>query len=227
MANLTVHEKLLLAAADLEAQGTSPFSAEDLVVAAWRRDPEAFGLAGYPDDETGRPRFPNSNRVFVEIMGSKPIRKQGLLFKAAPKTFVLTEAGRQRAAALSGRDDGAGSVKASLPRGTTRDLEKLLSSRAVKKFLDGRRDEITFTDAAGFWGISARSSAMEFSGKTGHVEATLRAAAEHAARGPIALKHGAPPLGARDIKQLLELHEEMFKRFANDIAYIKNRTDER
>lgn len=227
MANLTVHEKLLLAAADLEAQGKSHFSAEDLVVAAWRRDPEAFGLAGYPDEETGRPRFPNSNRVFVEIMGSKPVRKQGLLVKPAPKTFALTEAGRQRAALLSGRDDGLGSVKASLPRETVRDLQKLLSSRAVKKLLDGRKDEITFTDAAGFWGISARSSAMEFSGKTGHVEATLKVAAQHAAKGPIALKHGGTPLDAGDIRQLLGLHEEMLERFAAEISYIKKRTDER
>ena len=96
MAGLTVHEKLLLAAADLDAEGKPRFSAEDLVVAAWRRDPEAFGLAGYPDEETGRPRFPNSNRVFAEIMGSKPIRKQGLLMKAGTKMFAITEAGRQR-----------------------------------------------------------------------------------------------------------------------------------
>lgn len=227
MADLTVQEKLLLAASDLEAQGKARFSAEDLVVAAWQRDPEAFGLAGYPDEETGRPKFPNANRVFVEIMGSKPLRKQGLLVKAAPKTFALTEAGRQRAAQVSSRDGGRTSVKASLPRETIRELQKLLSSRAVKKYLDGRRDDITFTDAAGFWGISARSSAMEFSGKTGHVEATLRSAAEHAAKGPIALKHGDSPLDVRDVNRLLELHKEMLERFSNEISYIKKRTDER
>src|SRR5687768_4031917 len=96
---VTVHEKLLLAAAGLEDEGKSTFTAEDLVVAAWKLDPETFGLSGHTD-ESGRPAYPNSNRVFVEIMGSKPIRKQGLLAKSGTKTFRLTETGRQRAARL-------------------------------------------------------------------------------------------------------------------------------
>ena len=64
-------------------------------------------------------------------MGSKPIRKQGLLVKAGTKMFSLTEAGRQRAAQLTGKDNGSVAVKASLARETLRDLQKLLSSRAV------------------------------------------------------------------------------------------------
>lgn len=227
MATLTVHEKLLLAAADLEDAGKPRFSAEDLVVAAWRRDPDAFGLAGYPDEATGRPRFPNSNRVFAEIMGSKPVRKQGLLVKAAPKTFALTEAGRQRVAQLNGRDIGAGSSKVSWSRELSRDLQKLLSSRAVKKLREGRRDEITFTDAAGFWGISARSSAMEFSARTHHVDATLKAAAQRAAEGPVTLKHGGTSFDINDATELIELHERMLEHFAQEISYIQERTDER
>src|SRR5262245_26355120 len=101
--DLKVHEKLLLAAADLTDEGKQTFSAEDLVVAAWRRDPNTFGLAGYLDGD-GRPLYPNSNRVFAEIMGSKPIRAQGLLMKSGTKMFRLTEAGVQRAAMLRGRD---------------------------------------------------------------------------------------------------------------------------
>src|SRR3954470_19103153 len=107
MSKITVHEKLLLAATELENSGSKTFTAEDLVVAAWRLDPETFGLAGHLDDK-GRPAFPNSNRVFVEIMGSKPIRKQGLLAKSGTKTFRLTESGRQRAEQLLRQSDDSG-----------------------------------------------------------------------------------------------------------------------
>lgn len=42
MADLTVHERLLLVAADLEKSGKRTFSAEDLVVASWKRFPDTF-----------------------------------------------------------------------------------------------------------------------------------------------------------------------------------------
>lgn len=66
----SILEKLLIAAFELEEKGHKPFSAEDIVVASWQKFPDAFGLAGYQD------RYPDSNRVFAEIMGSKPIRKK-------------------------------------------------------------------------------------------------------------------------------------------------------
>jgi hypothetical protein len=227
MSDLTVHEKLLLAANDLEVAGKPQFTGEDLVVAAWERDPDTFGLSGHPDDATGKPRFPNSNRVFAEIMGSKPLRKQGLIAKTGTKAFTLTEAGRQRASLLTGRASVNGARKVSLSRETVRDIQKLLTSRAVQKLHSEREDEITFTDASGFWGINARSSAMEFAGRTQHVESVLNAAAAHASDGPIALRHGGSQLSERDVNALLALHHEMLERFSGEIAYIKKRTDER
>lgn len=178
---ITVHEKLLLAAAQLEEDGKSPFTAEDLVVAAWRLDPETFGLSGYVD-ELGRPAYPNSNRIFAEIMGSKPIRKQGLLAKSGTKTFRLTESGRQRVQDLRSKSDNSigqdtSDGKVAFGRDTSRKLQKLLGARAVEKVRTGRGDEITFTDASSFWGINARSTAMTFQARLGDVEGVLRVCA--------------------------------------------------
>ena len=185
---VTVHEKLLLAAANLEDAGRQPFTAEDLVVAAWELDPETFGLAGH-NDADGRPAYPNSNRVFVEIMGSKPIRKQGLLSKAGTKKFRLTESGRQRVQELRSASNGAGNrpaadAKVSFDRDTSRKLQRLLKTRAVEKLRSGRRDDITFTDASSFWGISARSSAMAFQGRLGDVEGFCAQPNRHPSSGP-------------------------------------------
>jgi hypothetical protein len=230
--NLTVHEKLLLAAAGLEANGAKTFTAEDLVVAAWRLDPETFGLSGHLD-EGGRPAYPNSNRVFVEIMGSKPIRKQGLLAKAGTKTFRLTESGHQRVEALRASEitgtagTPAPDAKVAFGRETARKLQKLLGTRAVEKMRSGRRDEITFTDAASFWGITPRSSAMAFQGRLGDVEGILRAAEDASRDRPIRFEHGGRPYTHSDIEALQSLHQSMLEDFAAQIALIRRRRDER
>jgi hypothetical protein len=224
---LTVHEKLLLAAQDLEDGGRSQFSAEDLVVAAWRAYPDTFGLAGYPDDK-GQPAYPNSNRVFVEIMGSHPIRKQGLIVKTGTKTFKLTESGRQRARALKGRAASAnGSAKATFSRDAVQELRKILASRAVEKHRGGRDADVTFHDASSLWGISARSTAMEFQGRLGQVEGVLREAEQATAKGPIELEHGGPTYSRKDVQDLVALHKSLLERFADEIAVIRRRTDER
>lgn len=228
---VTVHERLLLAAASLEDQGNSPFTAEDLVVAAWQLDPETFGLSGHAD-AAGRPAYPNSNRVFVEIMGSKPLRKQGLLAKAGTKTFRLTESGRQRVAAIRLRNSGAASAgrseaKVSFGRETSRKLQRLLATRAVEKMRSDRDDMITFTDASSFWGINPRSSAMAFQARLGDVEGILRAA-EHAAKvRPIRFEHGGKAYTQEDIAELLNLHRSMLGRFSSQLDVIRGRRDER
>jgi hypothetical protein len=226
---VTVHDKLLLAAARLEDDGKSTFSAEDLVVAAWRLDPETFGLPGHLD-ESGRPAYPNSNRIYVEIMGSKPIRKLGFLAKVGTKKFRLTESGRQRVQELRSRsaDAEAGSNgKVAFSRDTSRKLQKLLATRAVEKLRNGRKDEITFTDASSFWGISARSSAMTFQASLGDVEGTLRAAEEASAERPIRFEHGGKAYTSEDIGQLVSLHQYMLEAFSSELDIIRRRRDER
>lgn len=228
---LTVHEKLLLAAAGLDDAGQATFTAEDLVVAAWRLDPETFGLSGHVDD-AGRPAYPNSNRVFVEIMGSKPIRKQGLLAKAGTKTFRLTESGRQRVSELRARGTGTNGqprsdAKVSFGRETVRKLQKLFGTRAVDKLRTGRRDEVTFTDAASFWGITPRSSAMAFQGRLGDVEGVLRAAEVASKQRPIRFEHGGRVHTHEEVQALLELHRSMLEDFSDQLDVIRKRRDER
>ena len=123
---LRITEKLLLAAFDLEQRGHSPFSAEDLVVSAWQKFPDAFGLAGHRGDD-GQLCYPDSNRVFAEIMGSKPIRKRGLLRKVATKMYQLTEGGREHARLLLRRTGESRVEKA----GLSREIEQQLKSSVI------------------------------------------------------------------------------------------------
>jgi hypothetical protein len=223
---LTVPDKLLLAAYELEGGGTRPFSAEDLVVSAWRKFPDTFGLAGYRGDD-GKISYPDSNRVFAEIMGSKPIRKRGLLAKVGSKMYQLTEAGRDYARLLLARSDGALTEKAALARETEQEIKRLFASRAVEKIKNNRAEELTFYDACDFWRISPRSSAIELEGRLANFERVVDSARKVVASKPARFEHTGPTFGAADLDVLLNVHTELKQRFEEEFRIIRKRTDER
>ena len=105
MANpLSAAKVILLAAADLAADGSGEFSEWDLTVASWRRDQNRFGCRGYEDE------YPDHKRVMMEIMGKKkkdnPIR-QGWVERVRPNFYRMTALGLAEAERL-----GKGSMRA-------------------------------------------------------------------------------------------------------------------
>lgn len=224
--SLSVLDKLLLAAYDLEQSGKRPFSAEDLVISAWRKFPDAFGMAGY-HDETGQLAYPDSNRVFAEVMGSKPIRKRGLLVKVGTKMYQLTEAGREQVGLLQARSGQSSTHKAGLARDLEFEIKRLFRSKALDKFRNRRESDLTFYDACGFWGVSPRSSAIELQGRLANLEEIIHRAKEIVQDVQATFEHGGPSFGVNDLRTLLELHQFLLRRFSAEIAVIKQRTDER
>jgi len=226
--HLGVSDKLLLAAWSLERDANkSPFSAEDLVVRAWELFPETFGLAGYLD-ESGKPVYPDSNRVFAEIMGSKPLRRMGLLQKAGQKLYVLTQSGREHARILeeyspSHRYSG----RAILSRQAKSEINRLLTSNAFLKFRFGHQDEVTFHDACTFWAASPRSKAVTFGGRLTNVARVLTQARDAMKDGAVVLEHGRKHITEGDLEQLEMLHQHLTERFCNELQTIMKRTDER
>ena len=223
-AKFTVSDKLILAAASLEETKGQAFSAEDLVVKAWEMFPDTFGLPGY-NNENGLPLYPDSNRVFSEIMGSKPIRKRGLIQKIGRKKYRLTESGREFASLILART-GNGPKKAGLSRDTKKELKRLLASRAYDKFKNGREEAITFYDACAFWGISPRSSAMNFTARREHVKTMIDLASEslHDDKKK-ELEHGGQAFSGSDIGKLNSLQDYMLNRFEDELNIIKSRAD--
>jgi hypothetical protein len=227
---LSVADKLLLAANDLQQGGRKSFSAEDLVVAAWKKFPDVFGLSGHPDDK-GQPAYPDSNRVFAEIMGSKPIRERGLLAKVGNKMYQITDAGREYARSLNSTTavpSESRVTKAGLARPTIEALKKLLASKAVEKVKNNRGDDITFYDACAFWGISPMSSAIELEGRISNFEKIVETA-RGALRGKAASSfgHGGAGFGVDDLKRLTEVHNLLLEKFRVELAVIRQRGDER
>lgn len=221
---ITVADRLLIVAYRIGGEQREAFSAEQLVVGAWKEFPEFFGLRGMLDDE-GHPEYPDSNRVFAEIMGSKPLRKRGLLEKIGYKTYRLTEAGKQRATLLDGQkiQDAA---RRKLDRSLQENIRRLFGTRAYNKSLSRRMTEITFFDACLFWGISPRSSAMHLEAKLAHIKETLYQVKEYVGSGTIAIDRSSE-VSAGDIDRLIKLHSSLHNVFAEELDVIRQRTDER
>lgn len=221
---LTVADRLLISALDLGGPERSSFTAEELVVSAWQHFPESFGLRGILDDD-GIPLHPDSNRVFAEIMGSKPLRKNGLLDKVGDKRYQLTEAGLQRARVIAGKKHETGSRR-SLSRPLQDAIRRLATSRAREKQVDTRLEAVTFHDAASFWGITPRSSANSLEARLAETNAVLTEATDYAGTGSIDLGSGRE-VSSAVISDLVTLHEYLQDRFSSELSAIRQRTDER
>jgi hypothetical protein len=93
---LTAAQIILLAGEDLTNGGVSEFSEWELTVAAWKRDPDRFGLRGFKES------YPDHKRVMMEIMGQKPHNplQLKLMEKVRPNTYKLTPFGMEEAVRL-------------------------------------------------------------------------------------------------------------------------------
>ena len=224
---LSIADKLLIAAQAIENSGKKHFSAEDLVVSAWKIFPNAFGLQGYLDND-GRAIYPNSNRVYAEIMGSKPLRKRGLIQKCGNKMYKLTEAGRNHARSLANFPLKKSTEKLALAREKIELIRRLFESKVAQKFRSGNFDETSFFDACGFWSISPRSGAKDLYSRFADIESVLDTALKALGNKCMASSiHGRTPYTIDDIKSLYQIHQMLQEKFTEDVELIKQRYDER
>jgi len=223
---LSVSDKLLIASFKLEQKGKVPFSAEDLVVAAWENFPDTFGLRGYRDND-GKLRYPDSNRVFAEIMGSKPIRKKGYLMKVGTKTYKLTESGIEYAKFLHKQVDKPAPEKAAFPREIEAQLKLLFASRAVRKMKENRESDITFFDACNFWKISPGSSSIEFQVRLENFNNMVSIVRKIIGDKSVSFEHSGEEIDSKDLDFLKNLSETLLEKFDNELELIRKRKSER
>ena len=214
---LTIVDHLLLAARDLSS-GSDSFTAEDLVVRAWTRSPDYFGLQGYGE------KYPDSNRVLTKIMGTEsPLRKRGLLRKVGEKRYQLTDAGRIAADAI---DSPAERRLVEMTRSLVAALRRMLESTARQKF--ERHETLTFGDVCAFWNISPRTSANQFADRRKEAAAAIDTALEHAegAGGRVTLPGGGL-VDSGQLRLLRDLADHIARSFATELQVIEGRRDER
>jgi hypothetical protein len=139
----------LLSAANELGRRRATFSAEELAVAAWESDREAFGLKGFHEAHL------NFNKVLVLLMGSKGLVARGYLKKEGQKLYSVTNRGRKAARQI------AEEPHTGLTAGEERQLLRFLKSEALEKVVSGLVSDLNFTECLTFWGVSEACSSEE------------------------------------------------------------------
>jgi hypothetical protein len=209
---------ILLAALELEEQGQSPFTAEVLIVAAWRKFPRVFGLKGYHE------QYPDSNKVLASIMGRKGLAKRAWLAKMGQKLYAVTREGRHAVRdMLEGgrREKAAEPVK--LPRDQEKFLQGLLASTALMKFQQGRKFELTFADACRFWGITENLHGPALDTRLERLRDNLADLKRMLGRSSGVLSNGRS-VEPEDIVQMGQVHGYLEDRFARHLTLLRSRT---
>jgi hypothetical protein len=218
IAECTVPEKILLAAYALEEAGESPFTAEALVVSAWKKYPATFGLKNFSD------RYPDSNKVLASIMGERGLARRGWLAKVGQKLYSLTREGRQAVRRLKA-DDAPPPVMTgpvNLSRDQERFLQAALASSALTKFREGQERELTFADACRFWGITENLTGDILTRRLEQVREELAGLDRQLGLGHCVLTGGRSVAG-EDISLLGDLHAHLEQRFRRHLNLLLNR----
>jgi hypothetical protein len=223
MDDFTVPEKILVAADQLERLGQTPFTAESLIVAAWQKFPNTFGLKGFAE------LYPDSNKVLSSLMGEKGLARRGWLVKTGQKVYALTKEGRKvirRVTMQEGDEPEAPPELQKLPRELERFVVGLLDSSAVQKFEENRKADLTFADACRFWGVTENMKGEQLDEKLSIVHRSLgeldRFFADHDAE----LSSGRVLTGG-DIRVLTNIHRHMEDRFERHLNLLRSRAGKR
>jgi len=218
IAEFTVPEKILLAAHHLEEAGQSPFSAEALIVAAWQQSPRTFGLKGYAE------LYPDSNKILTSLMGEKGLARRGWLNKVGQKLYALTREGRHVVRRLRHEDTPPPpSETVGMAKEHDKLLQVLYGSTAVRKYQDGRKQELTFADACRFWNITENLQGSVLDARLQVLRSALSDIERTVRNGHAVLSDGRV-FSFDDANVLTDLNLYLEDRFARHLTLLRNRT---
>jgi hypothetical protein len=220
IADCTFPEKILLAAHQLEQEGQSPFSAEALIVASWQKFPKTFGLKGYAD------LYPDSNKILSSIMGEKGLARRGWLLKMGQKLYMLSRDGRQVVLRLLQGGEAPPPTSTKLSREQERALLILLESTAFEKYIENRRQELTFSDACRFWGITENLRGEALDARMHRTRMLLAEFERIIGSGNADLASGRS-VSSEEVAQLHVVHEYLEERFARHLNLLRSRAETR
>lgn len=201
-------EQLLVAAGRLAAEGKAEFSAEELVVSAFKVFPEAFHLRGYKN-------YPDSNRVLTKLMGkSAPLVVRGWIAKTGTKKYRLTPTGLEEFRAIEGGDHSTAFER--LDQRKEEEIGTLLALPAFDLFKSGDAGQITFHQFCRFVGLAAGDKWQAVEGKLNQVRQLVEEAQKigEAGRGlRVFLRGRNIEYEAEDLQTLPAVLKDMEQRF--------------
>jgi hypothetical protein len=211
--------KILLAAHELsEGDLDRMFTSEELLVAAWKRDPLAFGLRGFERE------YPDSDKIHRELdsrgPGSKGLVDQKLLERVESRRYRLTIGGLQRALEL---DPDNVETREKVDRELETKVRDILGHRVFASWLKSSATPKTFREAGQFWGIAPGTPPRVIKERIQNVDETIEASrAELDRRGldEMADKLGRTLFDRADLKRISEFSDTLKTRFAEDLQLL-------
>ncbi len=219
-----LRQQVLLAA--LECSGgdlTKSFTAEDLLLSAWKRDRMSWGLRGYED------AHPDSERIYVELdrasVRGRNVRGGlvglGLFEKVRQRTYKLTPAGLSEASAVTGADPAA---QGKAERALADEIGRIVSHPVFREWLKDQDSPKRFRDAGHFWEIAPGTPPSVIRARIGRIDQTILKASElleeKGVEG-IAARHGKPLFDRKDIERASEFQSALKARFAEDLITLQ------
>jgi hypothetical protein len=198
------------------------FTAEELLLAAWKRDPMAWGLRGHEMEH------PDSERIYVEIdrasaRGSNVrggLVGLGLFEKVRQRTYRLTPTGFAAASEVEGADPSyAGKAERALANA----VEAIVSHTVFREWLRNPGMPRHFRDAGHFWGIAPGTPPSVIRARISEVDSTLETARSMVVQtdaSEVAARHGKVLFDRNDIERAKTFQSTLKTRFAKDLATL-------
>lgn len=199
--SLTVQQKILIAAAELERAGKVTFTAQDITVAAWTRFPDTFSLKGYSGHL-------DHHAVYWVLCGAKGLAGKRKWLTKNGVTYSLTDTGRKTA-------ENALRPKSADECAMERFLRRIMSCKAVEYFLAERKSEITFAQAALFWEWR----------KNRNIDVRIEDTAKMLRKLSMAIDDDDPAAG--DVRCLGHVHDFLKTRYEHHIKTLRNRDQQK
>jgi len=220
----SLREQVMLAALDCSGGDLEKtFTSEDLLVAAWKRDPLAFGLRGYERE------YPDSDKVRKELdsrgarQGNAPtgLVSSGLILRVRERIYRLTPAGLAAAAEVIGAEpDTRGRAERVLADA----VDAILSHSVFRGWLKDPSSPRVFRDAGHFWSIAPGTPARVIRARILDIDKTLEKAMGLLDAGgvdEIAARHGKALFDRGDIERAKSFNAMLKERFAKDLTTLQ------
>ncbi len=219
-----LRQQVLLAA--LECSGgdlNKAFTAEDLLLAAWKRDPMAWGLRGHEK------KHPDSETIYKELdrvtVGGRNLRgglvALGLFEKVRQRTFRLTPTGLAEASLVGGAEP---SMRAKAERKLSDAVSTVLSHPVFREWVKDPALPKHFRDAGHFWGIAPGTPPSVIRARIREVDntlATVLSLLDSQGADEILARHGRVLFDRKDIERVMEFQATLKQRFSRDLETLQ------
>lgn len=222
-AGVGLRQHVLLAALDCsDGDLDKTFTAEDLLLSAWRRDPMAWGLRFHEREH------PDSERIYTEldrasVRGSNVrggLVGLGLFQKVRQRTYRLTAAGLAATSAIAG---AAPNTRGKAERALSDSVAAILSHQVFGKWMKDPTFPRSFRDAGHFWGVAPGTPPSVMRARIRDVDTALDAARsflESTDTDSVTSQHGRALFDRADILRAKDFQNTLRSRFAKDLATL-------